>query len=98
VNRCSVGIAVLSLWTPTETLYRTEAIKVLRVPDTLFGLLDAIRERLGMYVGRKSLWDFSAWIDGDRLARMQTLKACGSQADRPRTVENEIADMRGMLK
>jgi hypothetical protein len=54
----------------TESRYRTEDIKTLPMPDTLFGLLDAIRERPGMYIGRKSLRDFWVWLWGYRFARL----------------------------
>jgi hypothetical protein len=57
---------------PADAVYRAEDIKVLPVPDTFFGLLAAIRERPGMYIGRKSLRDFYAWLNGYQFARMQT--------------------------
>lgn len=41
------------------------------MPDTLFGLLAAVRERPGMYIGRKSLRDLAAWLGGYRFARAQ---------------------------
>jgi hypothetical protein len=56
---------------PTDAVYRAEDIKVLPVPDTFFGLLAAVRERPGMYIGRKSLRDFYTWLGGLRFARMQ---------------------------
>jgi hypothetical protein len=54
-----------------DAVYRVEDIRGLPMPDTFFGLLDAIRERPGMYIGRKSLRDFYAWLGGYRFARMQ---------------------------
>jgi hypothetical protein len=56
---------------PTDAVYRAEDIKVQPMPDTFFGLLTAIRERPGMYIGQKSLRDFRAWLVGYRFARMQ---------------------------
>jgi hypothetical protein len=56
---------------PAEVVYRTEDIKTLAVPDTFFGLLEAIRQRPGMYIGRKSLRDFRAWLDGFQFGRVQ---------------------------
>lgn len=52
-------------------IYRAEDIKVLAIPETFFGLLQAVRERPGMYIGRKSLRDFAAWLWGFRFARIQ---------------------------
>jgi hypothetical protein len=57
-----------------DALYRVEDLKLLPMPDTLFGLLDAIRERPGWYVGRKSLCHLYTWLCGLRFARWQ-LKA-----------------------
>ncbi|HEX4608613.1 MAG TPA: hypothetical protein VH092_10455 [Urbifossiella sp.] len=56
---------------PADAVYRAEDIKVLPVPDTFFGLLAAVRDRPGMYIGRKSLRDFYAWLGGLQFARMQ---------------------------
>ncbi|QDU24346.1 hypothetical protein [Urbifossiella limnaea] len=56
---------------PADAVYRVEDINVLPIPDTFFGLLAAVRERPGMYIGRKSLRDFYAWLGGLRFARMQ---------------------------
>jgi hypothetical protein len=56
---------------PADAVYRAEDVNVLPMPDTFFGLLDAIRERPGLFIGRKSLGDFSAWLDGYWFARMQ---------------------------
>jgi hypothetical protein len=55
---------------PADAVYRAEYIKVLRTPDTFFGLLAAIRERPGIYIGQKSLRDLFAWLCGFRFARM----------------------------
>jgi hypothetical protein len=49
--------------------------------DTFFGLLDSIRERPGMYIGRKSLRDFYAWLGGYRFARMQAGLARSTDED-----------------
>ena len=57
--------------TAADTVYRAEDTKVRKMPDTFFGLLEAIRERPAMYIGRKSLRDFKAWLDGYWCARMQ---------------------------
>jgi hypothetical protein len=56
---------------PVGAVYRAEDVKIRPMPDTVFGLLDAIRERPGVYIGRKSLRDFYAWLGGYRCARIQ---------------------------
>lgn len=56
---------------PDDPVYRAEDINVRSMPDTFFGLLDAIRERPGMYIGRKSLRDFNAWLNGYTYARLE---------------------------
>ena len=56
---------------PTDAVYRADGIKLLPMPDTFFGLLDAIRERPGWYVGRKSLQHLHTWLWGFQFARMQ---------------------------
>ena len=56
---------------PADAVYWAEDIKVFPVPNTFFGLLAAVRERPGMYIGRKSLRDFYSWLGGFGFARMQ---------------------------
>jgi hypothetical protein len=41
------------------------------LPQTFYGLLEAIRKRPGMYLGRKSLAMFKAWLDGYNYARCE---------------------------
>ena len=59
---------------PADAVYRVEDIKILPIPDTFFGLLDAIRQRPSCCIGRKSLRHLHTWLWGFRFARMQ-LKA-----------------------
>ncbi len=56
---------------PVDAEYRAEDTRLLPMPGTLFGLLDAIRERPGWYVGRKSLRHLHTWLWGFRFARLQ---------------------------
>jgi hypothetical protein len=56
---------------PDDLVYPTDNIEVLGVPETFYGLLEAIRHRPGTYLGRKSLRDFYAWLGGCRFGRMQ---------------------------
>jgi hypothetical protein len=47
---------------------RDDAVEL---PQTFYGLLEAIRKRPGMYLGRKSLAMFKAWLDGYNYARCE---------------------------
>lgn len=56
--------------TPTDGMYQASDIKRVPLPDTFFGLLEAIRKRPAMYIGRQSFQDFTVWLDGYCFARM----------------------------
>lgn len=56
---------------PSDAVYRTEDTMARPMPDTFFGLLDVIRERPGMYLGRKSVELLQVLLLGIKLGRAQ---------------------------
>jgi hypothetical protein len=70
---------------PSDHEYDPANVHVEPMPTSFYGLLNAIRNRPSLYLGRKSLKDLHSWLGGYGYARFQSGRECTAD-------EQEFAD------
>jgi hypothetical protein len=71
--------------------YGPENVQVLgKMPETFYGLLDAIREWPVMFLGRKSLQVFDSWLLGYRYAKREIQRALSADEEEFRDFDDFV--------